>query len=107
MGVRDHDACDVPERVSGGLDTGFDSREPAVGDVRTPHTAVDQGDAVAVGEDVHVHAVDGVDADGKRDPRQTVEAGGVDTGIEGRLARQPAHPCMRSRSVNQTRSCTS
>ena len=47
------------------------------------------------------------DAEGQRHPRQTVEARGVDTVIGGGQRRQLGHPCMRSSSVNQTRSCTS
>jgi hypothetical protein len=107
VGVRDHDAGDVPERISRRLDPRLDGRESPVRQVRSPHAAVDERDPVAVTEDVHVHGVDCVDTHGQRHPRQTVEAGGIDTDVGRRLGRHPAHPCMRSSSVNQTRSCTS
>ena len=86
--VRDDDAGDVAERVPGAVQPGGERGQAAVGEVGAPHPAVDDGHAVAVGQHVAVDALDGVDPD-----RQD-------------HARDPVHPCMRSSSVNHTRSST-
>ncbi len=105
--VGDHDAGDVPEGVARRFEACFDRGEPAVGQVRPPHTAVDEGHAVAVGEDVHVDALDRVHPDGERHPAHAFQTARVDDDVRVGLGRHPAHPCMRSSSVNQIRSCTS
>jgi hypothetical protein len=107
VGMGDHDPGHVAERVARRLEAGLDGREPAVREIRPPHAAVDEGDRVAVGEDVHVHGVDGVDAHGQGHPAEAVEPHRVgDVGRAG-SGGHAGHPCMRSSSVNQTRSCTS
>ena len=61
--VRDDDPGDVRERVPGAVQPGLQRGQAAVGEVGAPHPAVDDGDAVAVGQHVAVDALDGVDPD--------------------------------------------
>ena len=52
--VGDEDPGDVPQRVAGRLQPCLHGRKSPVGQVRPPHPAVDDGDPVAVGEDVQL-----------------------------------------------------
>jgi hypothetical protein len=65
--VGDHDPADVAQGVARTLQPRFQGSEAAVGQIGPPHPAVDDGDAVAVGQHVAVHALDGVDPDGQDD----------------------------------------
>ena len=66
--VRDDHPGDVVQGVAGALQARLHRGQPAVGQVRPPDPAVDDGDLVAVGQDVHVDALDGVDPDRQLHP---------------------------------------
>jgi hypothetical protein len=101
VGVRDEDPGDVAQREPGPLQAGLQGGQAAVRPVRQPHPAVHDRHPVAVRDDVAVDALDRVHADRQRNPGDVAGRG------PGRLHPcRGGHPCMRSSSVNHTRSST-
>jgi hypothetical protein len=73
VGVGHDDPGDVRERVPGIMEPSLQCRQPVVVRVGPPDAAVDQRDAIAIGEHVRVHALDAVDADRQRHPGHAVD----------------------------------
>jgi len=76
--MRHHDPGDIAERVSGTVEARLHRGEATVGQLRAPHPTIDDRHALAVGEQIHVDAVDRIDPDRQRDPGDALDRVPVD-----------------------------